>query len=122
MMKFTKLIPNLFYTDIRVGLKVFIDCLEFEMGYDDLKSENPCFIAKKDNLAIFIIQSKEFAEKDRPEMRLHTPDIEEVYQKVKSKFPELLHPNLDKITLRPWGAKEFGIRDESDVCIIIQQW
>ena len=39
-MKLIKLVPNLFYTDIKVGLKVFIDCLEFEIGYDDFKPES----------------------------------------------------------------------------------
>ncbi len=121
-MKFTKLVPNIFYTDIKVGLDLFVNCLEFTIGYDDLKSENPVCVVDKDGLAIFIIQSKEFAEKDRPELRLHTNNIEEVYNKVKSTHSELLHPNLNKITLRPWGAKEFALRDKSDVCVIIQQW
>lgn len=121
-MKFTKLVPNIFYTDINVGLDLFINCLEFTIGYNDLKSENPCCVANKDDLAIFIFQNKEFAEKDRPELRLHTNNIDEVYEKVKATHPELLHPNLNKVTLRPWGAKEFALRDKSDVCIIIQQW
>ena len=121
-MKFTKLVPNIFYTDISVGLDLFVDCLEFTIGYDDLKSENPCCVAEKDGLAIFIFQNKEFAEKDRPELRLQTDDIETVYKKVKSTHAKLLHPNLEKITLRPWGAKEFALWDESGVCVIIQQW
>ena len=121
-MKFTKLIPNIFYSDIQVGLNLFVECLEFTIGFDDLKSDEPSCIAEKDSLAIFIIQSKEFAEKDRPELRLQTTNIEEVYTKVKSRFPELLHPNSNKITLQPWGAKEFALLDQSDVCVIIQQW
>jgi len=121
-MKFTKLVPNVFYTDINVGLDLFVNCLEFTIGYDDLKSENPCCVIDKDGLAIFLIQSKEFAEKDRPELRLHTRNIEEVYNKVQSTHPVLLHPNSNKVTLKPWGAKEFSLRDKSDVCVIIQQW
>jgi hypothetical protein len=121
-MKFTKLVPNIFYSDIKVGLKLFIECLEFTIGYDDLNSDNPFCVAEKDGLRIHLIQSKEFAEKDRPEIRLETNNIEEVYSKVKSAFPNLLHPNSKEITLKPWQAKEFAIKDESDVCIIIQQW
>ena len=121
-MKFTKLVPNIFYTDIKVGLNLFVDCLEFKIGYDDLKSDQPCCVVEKDGLAIYMFQNKEFAEKDRPELRLHTNNIDEVYDKVKSAHAELLHPNLNKVTLRPWGAKEFALRDASDVCIIIQQW
>ena len=121
-MKFTKLVPNIFYTDIKVGLDLFVDCLEFTIGYDDLQSENPCCVAEKDGLALFIFQNKEFAEKDRPELRLQTNNIEDVYDKVKLTHPELFHPNLNTVTLRPWGAREFALRDKSDVCIIIQQW
>ena len=121
-MKFTKLIPNIFYSDIKVGINLFVECLEFTIGYDDLKSEEPSCIAEKDSLAIFIIQSKEFAEKDRPELRLQTNNIGEVFTKVKSKYPELIHPNSNEVVLKPWGAKEFALRDKSDVCVIIQQW
>lgn len=121
-MNFTKLVPNIFYTDIKVGLRLFIDCLEFSIGYDELSSAHPFCAINKDGLSILLFQNKEYAEKDRPELRLVTNDIEEVYKKVASTHPEFLHPNLKKVTLRPWGAKEFALKDESDVCIIIQQW
>ena len=121
-MKFTKLVPNIFYSDIQVGLHLFVECLEFIIGYNNLNSEHPSCVVEKDGLALFIIQSKDLAEKDRPEVRLQTDDIAEVYKKVKSGFPELLHPNSNKISLKPWGAKEFALLDESHVCIIIQQW
>lgn len=121
-MNFTKLVPNIFYTDIRDGLELFVNCLEFSIGFDDLQSENPCCVVNKGNLSVFIFQNKEYAEKDRPELRLQTNNIEEVYEKIKSTHPRFLHPNLNKITPRPWGAKEFALRDATDVCIIIQQW
>ena len=121
-MKFTKLSPNIFYTDINVGLKLFVQCLEFRITYDDLNADEPFCVIEKDGLGIHLIQSKEFAEKDRPELRLETDNIEEVYDSVKKRFPGLLHPNSKIISLRPWGAKEFALKDESDVCIIIQQW
>ena len=121
-MKFTKLSPNIFYSDIKVGLKLYVDCLEFKIGYNNLKAEEPLCVIEKDGLGIYLIQSKEFAEKDRPEIRLETENIEEVYAKVRSAFPELLHQNLKEIVLQPWGAKEFALNDESGVCVIIQQW
>jgi len=121
-MKFTKLVPNVFYTDINVGLKLFVDCLEFSIGYDELKSENPFCVVNKETITLLLFQNKEFAEKDRPEMRLVTDNIQEAYKKISATHPELLHPNLKVPTLRPWGATEFALRDESNVCIIIQQW
>ena len=121
-MKFTKLVPNIFFEDIKDGLNLFVDCLEFGIGYNDLESENPCCVVQKDMLSVFLFQNKEFADKDRPEIRLHTDNIEEVYEKISKTHPQFLHPNLNTITLRPWGAKEFALRDKTDVCVIIQQW
>jgi hypothetical protein len=121
-MKFTKLVPNIFYEDIKVGLNTFVECLEFEISYNDLNGARPCCVVEKNDLAIFLFQDKEYADKDRPEIRLHTDNIEEVYAKVAASNPELLHHNLNKPTIRPWGAKEFALADPSNVCIIIQQW
>lgn len=121
-MRFTKLVPNIFFEDIQDGLRLFVDCLEFSIGYDGLHSENPCCVVQKDALAIFLFQNKEFADKDRPELRLHTDNIDEVYEKVSGTHPHFLHPNLNVVTLRPWGAKEFALKDDTNVCVIIQQW
>ena len=104
-MKFTKLIPNVFYENIQDGLDLFVNCLEFSIGYQDLDSDNPSCIVEKDNLAIFLHQNKEFAEKDRPELRLQTDNIEEVYAKVFLTHSQYLHPNLNTVTLRPWGQR-----------------
>ncbi len=121
-MKFTKLVPNVFYRDINVGLRFFIGCLGFSIAHDELTSDSPFCAIEKDGLGMLLFQNAEFAAKDRPEFRLVTNDIEEVYEKVAQSHPEFLHPNLRQITLRPWGAKEFALKDESDVCVIIQQW
>ncbi len=121
-MRFTKLVPNIFYEDIKVGLKLFVECLGFRIGYDDLSSTDPFCVVEKDGLAAHLVQSKEFAIKDRPELRLETDDIEAVFNKVKNSNPELLHPNSNVVSLKPWNAKEFAVRDESGVCIILQQW
>jgi hypothetical protein len=115
-MKFTKLVPNVFYENIQDGLELFVDCLEFSIGYNDLKSDNPCCVVQKDSLSVFLFQNKEYAEKDRPEIRLHTDNIEEAYAKIAATHPQFLHPNLKIITLRPWGAREFALRDNTNVC------
>jgi len=121
-MLFTKLVPNVFYENIQDGLHLFVDCLEFSIGYSDFDSNNPCCVVEKDTLSIFLFQNKEFAEKDRPEIRLHTNNIEEVFAKIYRTHPHFLHPNLKTITLRPWGAKEFALKDDTNICVIIQQW
>jgi|SRR5664279_5275187 len=121
-MRFTKLIPNVFYENIKDGLELFVDCLEFSIGYNDFDSDSPCCMVQKDELYVFLFQNKEIADKDRPEIRLHTDNIEEAFAKISGTHPQFLHPNLNKITLRPWGAREFALRDNTDVCVIIQQW
>jgi len=118
---FTRIVPSLFYEDIRIAIKTFIDCLEFTMGHEELQSDNPFCVVKKDGLSIMIFQNAEYAEKEHPEIRLETNNIEEVYAPVAEKFPELLHPNLKKIELRPWGAKEFAMLD-GQIGIRVQQW
>jgi hypothetical protein len=120
-MKFEQLVPSVFYTDLKDSLKLFVDCLEFTIVHDEFESESPYYVIKKDGLGMLLFQNKEYAEKHYPEFRIVTKNIEEVYKKVASTHPELLHPNLKKITLRPWGAKEFALKD-AQVGIIIQEW
>ena len=120
-MIFTKLVPNVFYVDIKDALKLFIDCLNFSIEHDELKSATPFCVIEKNGLRINIFENMELAKEHSPEFRLVTANIDEVYTKIASSHPEFLHPNLNKITLRPWGAKEFAIMDKQ-LGVIIQQW
>ena len=120
-MRFTKLVPNIFYKDIKSGLKLFVDCLEFTVGHNELNAKRPFCVVEKDGLRINLFEDAKYAEEHNPEFRLVTDDIEEIYGKVKTNYPELLHPNLSSITLRPWGAKEFALVD-GQIGVIIQKW
>ncbi len=120
-MNFVQLIPNVYYVNINNGLKMFCDCLGFVIVHNELKSDQPFCVLKKDELSINLFEHAKLAKEHHPEFRLVTKNIEEVYKKVSPSHPEFLHPNLKEVTLRPWGAKEFALRDEQ-VCIIIQQW
>jgi hypothetical protein len=120
-MQFTKLIPNIFYSDMNVGLQLFVDTLGFTIAYRDDKAEQPFCIITRDTLVIHLVESHEWAIKDRPQVRLETDDIETAYTLVKATHPELLHPDLSEISLQPWGALEFALRDSEDVCVIVQQ-
>lgn len=120
-MKFTRLVPNVFYVDIKEALKLFVDCLEFTIEHNELDAAQPFCVIARDGIRINLFQNKALAQEHNPEFRLVTDDIEEVYQKIASANPEFLHPNLNKITLRPWGAKEFALMDKQ-LGIVIQQW
>jgi hypothetical protein len=120
-MNFSKLVPSVFYIDISEGLKLFVDCLQFRIEYEELNSAQPFCVLEKDGIVINVFQDEQLAKEHNPELRLVTNNIEEVYAEVSTSHPELLHPNLDKVTLRPWGAKEFAIRDRQ-LGIRFQQW
>ncbi len=76
---------------------------------------------RKGWVCVLTFENKELAKEHHPEFRLVTNDIDEVFKKVSSSHPEFLHPNFSKITLRPWGAKEFALLDKQ-LGIVIQQW
>lgn len=120
-MKFEKLVPNIFYSDIADGLKLFFDCLGFEIGHDERNSANPFCVLEKDDLRINLFEDAALAKGHNPEFRLVTKNIAEVYEKVSKSHPEFLHPNLSSITLRPWGAKEFALMDKQSG-VRIQEW
>ena len=120
-MNFTNLVPSIFYADVNDALKLFIDCLEFRIKHSELGSENSFCVIEKNGLELMLFENKELANEHHPELRLVTKDIEEVYNNVALSHPEFLHPNLNKVTLRPWGAKEFALRDKQ-LGIRIQQW
>src|SRR3954467_11570652 len=110
-MHFTNLVPSVFYADLSEGLKIFVDCLQFTIEHKDLNASQPYCVLKKDGISIMLFQDEQLAKEHNPELRLVTNNIEEVYTRVSSLYPHLLHPNLNQVTLRPWGAKEFAIAD-----------
>lgn len=120
-MNFTQLVPSVFYKELSDGLKLFVDCLQFTILHQDLVSFQPYCVLGKDGINIMLFQDEELAKEHHPELRLVTDNIEKVYVRVAASHPHLLHPNLNKVTLRPWGAKEFAIAD-MQLGIRFQQW
>ena len=120
-MNFEKLVPNIFYADITDGLKLFVDCLGFTIGHDEIRSHQPFCVLEKDGLRINLFENAELALEHNREFRLVTKNIEEVYDEVSKSHPEFLHPILKEITLRPWGAKEFALKD-GQLGVVIQEW
>ncbi len=111
----------MFYSDITDGLILFVDCLGFTIAHDEIHSAQPFCVLEKDNLRLNLFENAELAKEHSPEFRLVTKNIEAVYKKIAQSYSELLHPNLKEVTLRPWGAKEFALKD-NQLGIIIQEW
>jgi len=113
-----RLIPKVFYDTLSEGLDLFVDCLGFKVLYKD----SDLAVVERDGAKAYIVESPEFAAKDRPEITLETDTIKELYDEIKSRRPAMLHPNSKEIRLKPWGALEFAVLDKSTVCIVFRQW
>ena len=120
-MKLIKVIPNIFYSDIQIGLNLFVECLGFKLVHSDPGAGQPLYIVERDGVTILLLESDEFAKKDRPSIRIETDDIQSFFDEIKEKDMGLFHPNLPEIKTQPWGLKEFALLDESGTCVIIQQ-
>jgi hypothetical protein len=120
-MNFQQLIPNVYYPDISHGLSMFVDCLGFVIGHNEIEADQPFCVLNRDGLSIYLFGHKELAKEHNPEFMFLTKDIDAAFKKISTSHPEFLHPNLNQVQLRPWGAREFAIRD-NQVCIIFQQW
>ncbi len=113
-----RLIPNLFFYALADGLDLFVNCLGFRVLYQ----EGDLAVVERDGAKAYLVQSAEFAAKDRPEIALETDTIEELYAEIQAKRPEMLHPNSRSVTRRPWGALEFAVLDKTGVCVVFRQW
>ena len=116
MMK--RLVPNIFYNRLSEGLELFVTCLGFKVLHQDATLA----VVERDGAKAYIIESPEFAAKDRPQISIETDTIDELYREISSKSPQMLHPNSKTIEKKPWGAREFGVRDKTDVCVVFRQF
>jgi len=114
----TRLIPNIFYTNLGDGLDLFVTGLGFKVLHQDATLA----VVERDGAKAFIVESAEFAAKDRPQITIETDTIDGLYREISSKAPTILHPNSNRIEKKPWGAREFAVRDKTDVCVVFRQF
>ena len=114
----TRLIPKIFFNHMAEGLDLFVGCLGFEVLYQD----KSLAVVGRDGAKAYVVESPEYAAKDRPEIAIETDTIEELYAEISSKRAELLHPNSKVMEKKPWGAIEFAVLDPTGVCVVFRQW
>ena|SRR6202046_1869406 len=114
----TRLVPNIFYNRLSEGLELFVTCLGFKVLHQDATLA----VVERDGAKAYIVESPEFAAKDRPQISIETDTIEELYREISSKTPAMLHPNSKAIEKKPWGAREFGVLDKTGVCVVFRQF
>ena len=113
-----RLIPKVFFSRMEDGLDLFVDCLGFTILYRDAALA----VVGRDGAKAYVVESAEDAAKDRPEIAIETDAIDEIHREVSAKRADVLHPNLPRVTERPWGAREFSVLDKTGVCIVFRQW
>jgi hypothetical protein len=113
-----RLVPKVFFDSMSEGLDLFTDGLGFKVLHQD----SSLAVVERDGAKAYVVESPEYAAKDRPEIAIETDDINEIYKDVSARRPDLLHPNLPRVTQRPWGALEFSLLDKTGVCIVFRQW
>jgi hypothetical protein len=114
----TKLIPKVFFNQMSEGLDLFVSCLGFKVLYQDASLA----VVEREGAKAYVVESPEYAAKDRPEIAIETDSIRDLYTEISSKRPEMLHPNSKVVAKKPWGAQEFAVLDKTRVCIIFRQW
>jgi hypothetical protein len=113
-----RLIPKIFYNQLSEGIDLFVDCLGFKVLYRD----ETLAVVERDGAKAYVVESAEYAAKDRPEIALETDTIHDFYAEIKARRPEMLHPNLPEIRRQPWGPLEFAVLDKTTVCVVFRQW
>ncbi|HEY6299702.1 MAG TPA: hypothetical protein VIW95_08660 [Candidatus Binatus sp.] len=114
----TRLVPNIFYNSLSEGLDLFVTCLGFKVLHQDARLA----VIERDGAKAYIVESAEYAAKDRPQITIETDSINELYREIQSRAPHMLHPNSNRIEKKPWGAREFGVLDKTDVCVVFRQF
>ena len=112
-----RLVPKIFYDRMADGLDLFVDGMRFKVLYQD----DNMAVVERDGAKAYVMESPEFAAKDRPEIAIETDSIDDLYADISGRRPDLLHPNGRTVTAKPWGFKEFALRDKTDVCVIFRQ-
>jgi hypothetical protein len=114
----TRLIPNIFYSSLSEGLDLFVKCLGFKVLHQDAAFA----VVERDGAKAHIVENAQSAAKDRPQITIETDSIDDLYSEISSRAPQMLHPNSKRIEKKPWGAREFGVLDKTDVCVVFRQF
>lgn len=115
---FKNLIPKIFYDQLQDGLEFFVDGLGFEILHQDATMA----VIARDGAKAYLVQSPEYAALDRPELGIETDDIDAIHGEMSARSAHWLHPNGKKVSLKPWGAREFAMLDKTKVCVIFREW
>jgi hypothetical protein len=115
---FKNLIPKIFYARLQDGLDFFVD----DLGFSVLHQDSGMAVIARDGAKAYLVENAECSALDRPELSIDTDQIDAVFAEMAARAPQLLHPNSNRITLKPWGSREFAMLDKTTVCVVFRQW
>jgi hypothetical protein len=113
-----RLIPKVFFNHMAEGLDLFVNCLGFTVQYQDATLA----VVAREGAKAYVVESPEYAAKDRPEISIDTDTIHEIYAEIVARRPDVLHPNCRTVEKKPWGSQEFALLDKTGVCVVFRQW
>lgn len=76
----------------------------------------------RDGAKAYLVRSPGGAAGDRPELGIDTDNVDAIFEEMSARAPQLLHPNSNRVALKPWGAREFAMLDRTTVCVNFRQW
>ncbi|KQY59263.1 hypothetical protein ASD11_06710 [Aeromicrobium sp. Root495] len=117
-MSFLHVVPTVFYEDVEVGVDLFVGGIGMELVHRD----GGLVVLQRDRAKLNLVEDADQAAKDRPQLSIETDDIDGVHADIEARRPDLLHPNLPRVRLREWGAREFAVLDSTTVCVVFREW
>ena len=69
-----RLVPKIFFNRMEEGLDLFVSCLAFTVLHQD----DSLAVVGRDGAKAYVMESPEYALKDRPEIAIETDTIEEI--------------------------------------------
>ena len=98
----TRLVANIFYSSLSDGLDLFVTCLGFKVLHQDATLA----VIERDGAKAHIVESAEFAAKDRPQITIETEAIDELYREIQSRAPQMLHRGARQVSRHELAAVE----------------
>jgi len=117
-----RLVPFINYKDVTTGINFFVGKLGFKIIYTEGEPITTS-IVERDNVQLFLQKNSHDVDPYEPAYRVEVVDIDDLYEEIKERGHDAIHPNTDGISKMPWGAKEFAVLDPiANTCITFYEY
>ena len=117
-----RLVPFISYKDVTTGVNFFVGKLGFKIIYTEGEPITMS-IVERDNVQLFLQRHSHDSDPFEPAYRIEVEDINSLYEEIKDRGHDAIHPNTDGVNKMPWGAKEFAVLDPiANTCITFYEY